>query len=79
MRRWNVERDGRYMTVLGGYKLDMENGGRLVRETIKPKADGDYGCDPLGDNKFRMVPSGDVVDITEMRRRLGKTDTLGEG
>ena len=69
-RMWNVERDGRYMTVLGGYKLDMENGGRLVRETIKPKADGDYGCDPLGDNKFRMVPSGDVVDITEMRRRL---------
>lgn len=30
----------------------------------------DYGCDPLGDGTFRMVPSGDIVDFEEMRRRL---------
>lgn len=71
-KRWDVERDGKYMTVFDHYKLDMENGGMLVREPLKLKADGDYGCDPLGDGKFRMVPSGDIVDRTEMRRRLNK-------
>ena len=35
----------------------------------------DHGCDPLGPNDagvfmFRMVPSGDIVDQAEMRRRL---------
>lgn len=30
----------------------------------------DYGCDPLGDGKFKMVPSGDVVDTEERTRRL---------
>ena len=23
----------------------------------------DYGSDPLGDGKFRMIPSGDIVDF----------------
>ncbi len=31
---------------------------------------GDYGCDPLPDGKFRMVPSGDIVDLAERTRRL---------
>ena len=31
---------------------------------------GDYGCDPLPDGKFRMVPSGDIVDLAERMRRL---------
>lgn len=30
----------------------------------------DYGCDPVGDGAFRMVPSGDVVDYAERCRRL---------
>ncbi len=30
----------------------------------------DYGCDPLGNGKFRMVPSGDIVDATERAKRL---------
>ena len=30
----------------------------------------DYGCDPLGDGKFKMVPSGDIVDREEKERRL---------
>lgn len=34
----------------------------------------DYGCDPLPDGTFRMVPSGDVVSSTEKEQRLGKRD-----
>ena len=30
----------------------------------------DYGCDPLGDGKFKMVPSGDIVDYDEKCKRL---------
>ena len=32
---------------------------------------GDYGADPIGDGTFRMVPSGDIVDMSERNRRLG--------
>jgi hypothetical protein len=41
-----------------------------VRGKIDTTTPGDYGCDPLGDDKFRMVPSGDIVDTVECRRRL---------
>jgi len=34
----------------------------------------DYGCDPLPDGKFRMVPSGDIVDFEERNRRLPKVE-----
>ena len=30
----------------------------------------DYGCDPIENGKFRMVPSGDVVDAQEKEKRL---------
>lgn len=30
----------------------------------------DHGADPIGDGRFRMVPSGDVVDYAERMRRL---------
>lgn len=33
----------------------------------------DHGADPLGDGKFRMVPSGDIVDLAERNRRLEHT------
>lgn len=62
----------RYMTVLGGYTLDMYRNGELVREYVDLKAAGDYGADPLGDGKFRMVPSGDVVDLEERNSRLNR-------
>lgn len=32
----------------------------------------DYGCDPLGNGKFKMVPSGDIVDAAERDKRLPK-------
>lgn len=42
------------------------------RETIDLSKPGDYGSDPIGDGTFRMVPSGDIVDLTERNRRLAK-------
>lgn len=62
----------RYMTILGGYTLDMADQGRLVRQTVDTTTPGDYGADPMGDGKFKMVPSGDVVDLEERNRRLEK-------
>lgn len=54
-------------------------GVELNRATLTPKRQyidtsqrGDHGADPLGDGTFRMVPSGDVVPLEEMRRRLRK-------
>jgi len=60
---------------------DQENpsvlGYPLDRDTLTPKREhvdttkeGDYGSDPLPSGQFRMVPSGDIVDRNEMRRRL---------
>jgi hypothetical protein len=56
--------------VMGGYKVDLDRRGALVRERIDTNRPGDYGSDPLGDGTFRMVPSGDIVSFEEMRRRL---------
>jgi len=41
-----------------------------VREVVDTSRQGDYGSDPLPDGRFRMVPSGDVVDFAERNRRL---------
>ena len=43
-----------------------------ISKPIKPFSGADYGCDPAGDNKFKMIPSGDIVDYEEMRKKLGK-------
>jgi hypothetical protein len=56
-------------TVLG-YELDRQTL-TPVRRPINTSNPGDYGCDPLGDGTFRMVPSGDIVDYQERCRRLG--------
>ena len=61
-------RDMERPTVFG-YELDRATLTpiRWLVDTSKP---GDYGSDPLGDGKFRMVPSGDIVDFAERNRRL---------
>lgn len=47
-----------------------------IRETVD-LSPGDYGADPLGENMFRMVPSGRIVNEAEkdrvlaLRRRRG--------
>lgn len=62
-----------FMTVLGGYQLDMHDQGHLVKPGSIVRTPGkDYGCDPIGDGTFRMVPSGDVVDFAERCKRLDK-------
>lgn len=49
--------------------LQSKTGSRKTVDTSKP---GDYGADPIGDGKFRMVPSRDVVDYAERCRRLAR-------
>jgi hypothetical protein len=63
-------RDDERPTVLG-YKLDRQTL-TPIKEFVDTTRTGDYGADPLGDGTFRMVPSGDVVDFAERKRRLGK-------
>ena len=63
-------RDQDKPTVLG-YKLNRATL-TPAREVINTVSDKDYGADPLGDNTFRMVPSGDIVDLEERNRRLQK-------
>ena len=64
----------RFMTVLGGYTLDMHDHGHLVYQPIPERIVGkDYGADPIGDGTFRMVPSGDVVDYAERCKRLERS------
>ena len=60
-------RDQEHPTVLG-YELDRQTL-TPIRRAI-PRRQGDYGCDPLGDGSYRMVPSGDIVDYAERCRRL---------
>jgi hypothetical protein len=63
-------RDQENPSVLG-YDLDRETL-TPIRQTIDTSRPGDYGCDPLGDGNFRMVPSGDIVDSAERDRRLAR-------
>ena len=59
-----------------GYDFTSGPSGTTIhRGTIRTDAPGDYGSDPLGDGRFRMVPSGDIVDFDEMNRRLAARRT----
>lgn len=72
MRPMIAKDTGEPLVVLGGYEC-AERG--LIHRLESIKKDGDYGCDPLGNGKFRMVPSGDIVDYEERCRRLrGRTN-----
>lgn len=55
------------------YDFTSGPGGTEIRRAkVDVTAPGDYGADPLPDGKFRMVPSGDVVDYAERCKRLKK-------
>lgn len=41
-----------------------------VSRSIDTSSKNDYGCDPIGSGMFKMVPSGDIVDLEERNRRL---------
>ena len=71
----SLKNDARYDPKTGeeikpfGYELNPD--GSVKRDRVKPRTPGkDYGADPLGGGKFKMVPSGDVVDTAERNRRL---------
>lgn len=34
----------------------------------------DYGCDPMGDGTFKMVPSGKIVTKTEKEKLLPRKE-----
>ena len=61
-------RDQERPTVFG-HELDRATLTPL-RRPIDVRRPGDYGADPIGDGTFRMVPSGDIVDLAERNRRL---------
>ena len=44
-----------------------------------PNANGDDGADPIGNGKFRMHPSGDIVDFAERNRRLSQDAVNSNG
>jgi hypothetical protein len=73
MTKAKISSDDKKPLTAFGYQLDES--GAPIRPTIPPSKPGqDYGCDPLGGGRFRMVPSGDIVDYDERNRRLaGRT------
>ena len=45
----------------------------VYKQKIIPAFDGrDYGCDPIGDGTFRMVPSGNILTLEQMKAYFGK-------
>lgn len=43
-----------------------------IRRAVDTRVPGDHGADPIGDGTFKMVPSGDIVDLAERNRRLAR-------
>jgi hypothetical protein len=48
----------------------VQQGGGSSLGAIDVTSPGDYGSDPIGNGMFRMVPSGDVVDLDERNKRM---------
>ena len=61
--------DGQKRLMAYSMGLDTEI---YITKPIDVMAPGDYGCDPIGDGTFKMVPSGDIVSHEEMKKRLNK-------
>jgi len=59
--------DGQKRLMAISVGLDSET---YIGKPIDLNKKGDYGCDPLGNGKFKMIPSGDIVDLDERNRRL---------
>ncbi len=62
-----------YSSAAGQKRLMAESMGLrsdTYTRTVNTTRRGDTGADPLGDGSFRMVPSGDIVDLAERNRRL---------
>ena len=46
--------------------------GKNYRQSVDIAKAGDYGADPIANGTYRMVPSGDIVDLMERDRRLSQ-------
>ena len=51
-------------------KKVQQKQGSLNKPITQTAPGEDYGADPLGNGKFKMAPSGDIVDFDERCRRL---------
>lgn len=61
--------DGQKRLMAYSVGMDTET---YIGKPIDLTRKGDYGSDPIGNGMFRMVPSGDVVNMEERNRRLAK-------
>lgn len=61
-------------TAEGQKRLMRESANQVWLDGSKVKFDSskDHGADPLGNGKFRMIPSGDIVELEERNKRLKK-------
>jgi len=66
----------RYMTVLGGYKLDMHNHGHLLRETLPPLPDEERA--KITDNLAREVHKPHVIYGLDTIGVNGSYEATGE-
>ena len=62
-------------TAEGQKRMMAESVGMIYSppRRIDTSVTGDYGADPIGDGRFRMVPSGDIVNTEERNRRLNRS------
>jgi len=67
-RKSDLLRNHANPTILGCHRLDRETL-ELRPRYVDLNARGDHGADPV-DGMYRMVPSGDIVDLDERNRRL---------
>ncbi len=52
------------------FGYDLDDRGVPFHARVDMHRAGDHGSDPLPNGRFRMIPSGDVVDFEERNRRL---------
>ena len=71
----------KYSTADGQKRLMAESMGLppdTYTRVIDPLRPGDYGANPCGDGTFRMIPSGDIVDLVERNKRLAAAKPTGD-
>jgi hypothetical protein len=59
--------DGQKRLMALSVGIDRET---YISKWVQTESGKDHGADPLGNGTFRMVPSGDIVDLAERNKRL---------
>lgn len=63
--------DGQKRLMAVSMGLDSET---YISKSIDVNNEKDYGCDPLGNNMFKMVPSGKIVTGEEKEQILRRKE-----